>query len=130
MPEPIKPLYTRFPRREDMGKKARMMTPAEQADMEKATNELDAELKVILDARPAGFRIPGRPFGGAVPPLVLPPVPPVPKPAAAAAKHVQTGGFGRISAPPPRPAPPAAATKTPGAPKRVWGHIDPNDIPF
>jgi len=52
MPAPIKPTtFTRFPRREDMGKKARMMTPVEQAVMEKAMNDLDAELKVILAAR-------------------------------------------------------------------------------
>jgi hypothetical protein len=114
---PPKPQHYRFPRLPHIGPKpaARMMTPTEQAAMEKATNELDAELAVILAERPprrpprpaappAATAPARRPFGAKPP--INPPVPaPVVKPEPVRirlpsdpprpASERQTGGFGR-----------------------------------
>lgn len=103
---PPKPQHYRFPRLPHIGPKpaARMMTPTEQAAMEKATNELDAELAVILAERPPRPPRPAappaataparRPFGAKPP--INPPVPaPVVKP-----EPVRI----RLPSDPPRPA--------------------------
>jgi hypothetical protein len=137
MPEPIKPLYTKFPTRASMVKAAppdaeskQLRDPASEPGVFTALNE--------HYRKQAAPRLP-RPFGGKVPPLVLPapapvvtPSPPpvrIQKPSTAKEPHVQTGGYGKLAPAQYRPKPPSAPVEI-----RYDSHgralLSPDEIPF